>query len=305
MWSARRGYTCCDRPCCIRNSCCRFPNSDVTCGVKPLLIATLLLCSLFPVLAGVIAERDRVQGSGALVLTAFPFGPSGVTPTPSPGITVVPSAVTFTATRGGQVPANQTILVTTSNGANWSSADTSPFFDSNPHSNIPTASGTLSTLIPNQPGIQALAPGTYTQTITYSSPGFPNRPVVVTLILSAGATPGPTAIPSPTPVPPVIPLVSVRLTWGNAITAARLNLYDCQSGCIPPNYPNAVLLRQIGVTTRPNQQLTLISTMPRTNMLPGSQHIYLMTSVDAAGTESVFSNAAPWTVPVLGPFRPH
>ena len=137
--------------------------------------------------------------------TATP-GPTA-TPSPTPGgcpptqICVSPTSITFTAVAGGPNPAPQSIQVTTSNGAIWHSNDTSPWFNAGPTSG---ASGTSTTLTPNIAGLVA---NTYTQNITFSASGLPNKIVVVTLILTAPptptpsstATPAPTATPSPTP----------------------------------------------------------------------------------------------------------
>ena len=97
---------------------------------------------------------------------------------PPTQICVSPVSVTFTAIAGGANPASQSIQVTTSNGATWHSLDTSPWFDAGP---ITGASGTSTTLVPH---INGLGAGTYTENITFSASGLPNKVVVVTLILN-------------------------------------------------------------------------------------------------------------------------
>ena len=126
------------------------------------------------------------------------------TPTATPLITVSPTTVNFTAVAGGAFPAPQSIQVTTSNGGAWTSFDTSPWFDTSPTNQGP--SGASCVLTPHTDG---LAPGTYTQNITFSAVGLPNKAVVVNLTLTASttptATPNPTATPTSTSTPTPIP----------------------------------------------------------------------------------------------------
>jgi len=118
-------------------------------------------------------------------------------PTATPQITVSPAGVNFTAVAGNAAPPPQSIQVTTSNGGPWNSFDTSPWFNSGPTGG---ASGTLTTLIPN---IQGLAAGTYSQTITFSAAGLPDKVVAVTLTLTA--SPNPTPVPTPATTPTSTP----------------------------------------------------------------------------------------------------
>ena len=123
--------------------------------------------------------------------TTAPTATPTPTQTPAPFITVEPTAIQFTGVAGGAFPAPQSIQVTPSNGASWTSFDTSPWFDAAPTSG---ASGTSTTLTPHTEG---LAAGDYSQDITFSAAGCPDKVVVVTLTLTASPTPTPTETPTP------------------------------------------------------------------------------------------------------------
>ena len=108
-------------------------------------------------------------------------------PTATPLIAVSPSTVNFTAVAGGEFPAPQGIQVTTSNSQAWTSFDTSPWFNAAPTSG---PSGTSTILTPHTEGVTA---GTYSQDITFSAFGLPDKVVVVNLTITAPPPPGSTA----------------------------------------------------------------------------------------------------------------
>ena len=122
------------------------------------------------------------QNNGLITITGALPTPAPV-PTPTPLITVSPTTVNFTAVAGGAFPAPQSIQVTTSNGASWNSFDPSPWFDAYPTSG---PSGASTTLTPHTEGLVA---GTYSQSITFSATGLPDKIVVVNLVVTASLTP--------------------------------------------------------------------------------------------------------------------
>ena len=106
------------------------------------------------------------------------------------------------------------------------------------------ASGTSTILTPHTEGLVA---GTYSQDITFSAVGLPNKVVVVNLTLTASPTPNPTATPAPTSTPSPSPAnpaglvnVSTRLfvqTGDNVMIGGFI---------IAGDVPKKVILRAIG-----------------------------------------------------------
>lgn len=112
--------------------------------------------------------------------SATPRATPSATPAPSstPAITVLPPVVNFVGMAGGSFPAPQSLQIITSNGTNWTSFDTSPWFNAGPTQGT---SGGSTVLTPHTEG---LAAGTYVEHILFSATGLPNKTVMVTLTLS-------------------------------------------------------------------------------------------------------------------------
>lgn len=145
--------------------------------------------------------------------TANPSPTPNLTPTPVPRITAVPSSINFAGITGGPFPSPQSIQVTTSNGSQWKSADSSLWFDAHPTGG---SSGALTTIVPHTEGLK---PGVYTDDITFSSAGLPGALVKVTLVIvPATPTPGPSATVSPSPTPTPSPTVTPAPSYSISVS---------------------------------------------------------------------------------------
>lgn len=134
----------------------------------------------------------------AYALPLAPLPTPSPTPMPAGVITVLPTSITFNGVVGGPSPVRQSIQVTTANGANWTSADTSPWFNTSDTNTKNGVSGASCILTPHTTGMVA---GTYTENITFSAQGLPDTKVLVTLKLTPKSSPTPTATPRPTATP--------------------------------------------------------------------------------------------------------
>lgn len=139
----------------------------------------------------------RVLVAGMLYITLTPA---------SAQITITPENPSFTMTVGGATPPPLSVQVITSNGALWSSFDTSWAFDAHPTSGDNV---TASVLFPSS-GMQNAEVGSYSETITYSATGLPSVPIVVAIEITP---PEPTPSPTPSPTPITIIGNSVTLEW--------------------------------------------------------------------------------------------
>lgn len=105
-------------------------------------------------------------------------------------ISANPQSVSFTGTVGGSVPPPQSITVTVSNGANFTTYDQSIFYDAGPCWNgtsplpsCPSGSQMRPTL--RDDFWATVVPGTYLAPLTISSPGAQDLVIPVTLTLTA------------------------------------------------------------------------------------------------------------------------
>jgi Fibronectin type III domain len=197
------------------------------------------------------APTGTPSPSSTPVPTPVPTATPGQTPAPTPTTTpaptvpppiaVSPATVNFTAVAGGAFPAPQSIQITTSNGATWTSLDNSPWFDAAPTSG---ASGASTTLTPHTEGLVA---GTYSQSIAFSAAGLPSNVVVVNLTVTASPTPAPTLTPAPTPTPTPSPANPTGL----ANVSTRLFVQSSDNVMIggfvvAGDVPKKIILRAIG-----------------------------------------------------------
>jgi len=129
-------------------------------------------------------------------------------PPPTPSIVANPSSVNWVIHQG-QMPPATNITVTTSNGSNWSTNDTSNFYSASvacygPGGGV-CVTGALTTLS-SPTEVAGFAPGTYSAPLTIMAAGLPNRTVQVTLTVTAvTGTPTPTPTPTPAPTPSPTP----------------------------------------------------------------------------------------------------
>lgn len=105
---------------------------------------------------------------------------------PIPRINLSRTSVAFKCIQG-EVPTAVTITVTTSNGAAWSTMDTSTFYDTSPEcrlGGIGCPSGASTTLTP-EPGVASMSAGNYRSDLYFSAPGLSTRRIPVTLTITA------------------------------------------------------------------------------------------------------------------------
>lgn len=118
---------------------------------------------------------------------------------PSGAIAASPANISFT-TIVGSVPAPQSVIVTIPNGTNFSTNDTSPFYDAPlcwSGAGRSCASGTQVPITPNPSFFKSATVGTYSSTLSISSTGYADIVVQVTLTITSG-TSQPPSVTSPT-----------------------------------------------------------------------------------------------------------
>ena len=134
---------------------------------------------------GVPGNVDMTDQDFALII----YNATANAPT-APTIGVSPSSLSFSATVGGNNPANQTISLTNVGAGtlNWTASDNAAWLTVTP------ASGTAPSTLTASVNITSLAVGTYNGSITISATGASNTPLSVPVTLTVAAAGNPELI---------------------------------------------------------------------------------------------------------------
>ena len=232
--------------------------------------------------------------------------PVSLTVGPVPTLTVAPTSVSFSYVSGsGSLPAPQTVQVTSTGNITFSAsfAPSASIANRGKFITVTPASGTTPatlTLGVDSSILSTLPPGTYSGTVTVSSPGITSQTVNVTLTVSAGPTPVISAITNAASIqsgpispgeivsifgtnvgpatPPggvsfsLTPAGTVPTTLGgvtvliNGVAAPLLFVNSLQVNAIVPyeiaGQPNANIVVQFGGSTSATLQATVVDTRP-------------------------------------------
>jgi hypothetical protein len=198
------------------------------------------------------------------VLTA-----NGVTPPPSPVLSVSAATMTFSATAGGPTAAAQTISISNSGGGtlSWTAAKTQAWLS------ISATSGTGAATISVQAATGSLAAGTYNDTVTISAPGATPASRTVAVTFTVGS-----AQPSIT-----------------SFTATQTSIAAGQSTSLSWTASNAA-------SVSIDQGVGAVSASGSTSVSPAATTTYTLTAANGAGsvTRSIVITVSAQTPPPAG-----
>ena len=158
--------------------------------------ATLSVSSPGVHTVNVWVREDGVAIDKLILTTSSGYTPSGLGPLQSgtdssaPALGVSPASLSFTGTAGGANPAAKTVTISNDGGGSltWTASESLSWL------NLSATSGSAPATLTVSPVVAGLAAGSYSGSITISSPGVTGSPVTVPVTMSLTSASAPAAL---------------------------------------------------------------------------------------------------------------